>query len=94
MKVIGIGLLSAFCESHADCRTWIANWIADVKQCTWSTPHDVKARYPSASLLATCIVIFNVRGNEYRLETQIAFGVGVIAVKWIGTHAEYDKRRF
>lgn len=94
MKVIGLGLLSAFCDAHADCRKWIANWIADVKHCSWANTHDVKARYPTASLLADNVVIFNVRGNIYRLETQIAFGIGVVSVKWIGTHAEYDKRKF
>jgi len=94
MRVIGLGLLKAFCDEHADCRKWIANWIGDVRQRTWSTTHDVKLRYPSASMLANNVVIFNVRGNEYRLETQIAFKGGVVAVKWIGTHAEYTKRRF
>ncbi|KGV83020.1 addiction module toxin RelE [Burkholderia stagnalis] len=94
MRVIGLGVLSAFCDEHADCRKWVSNWIQDVKQGTWTTTHDIKLRYPSASFLAENIVIFNVRGNSYRLETQVAFGTGVVAVKWIGTHAEYDKRKF
>lgn len=94
MKVIGRGLLKTFCDEHADCRKWIANWIRDVEDCTWETTHEVKARYPAASFLADNVVIFNVRGNVYRLETQIAFTVGVVAVKWIGTHAEYDKRTY
>ncbi|CAK0475987.1 Uncharacterized protein conserved in bacteria [Burkholderia pseudomallei] len=94
MRVIGLGVLSAFCDEHADCRKWVSNWIQDVKQSTWTTTHDIKLRYPSASFLAENIVIFNVRGNSYRLETQVALDTGVVAVKWIGTHAEYDKRKF
>lgn len=94
MKVIGRGLLSAFCDEHADCRKWIANWIRDAEDSTWKTPHDIKLRYQTASFLAENVVIFNVRGNVYRLETQIAFASGVVAVKWIGTHAEYDKRTY
>lgn len=94
MRVIGLGLLSAFCEDHADCRKWVANWIADAKRSTWTTPLDVKARYPAASLLPERVVIFNVRGNEYRLVTQIAYGLGVVVVRWIGTHADYDKQKF
>lgn len=94
MRVIGLGVLSAFCDEHADCRKWVSNWIRDAKQSTWTTTHDVKLHYPSASFLAENIVIFNVRGNSYRLETQVAFGTGIVAVKWIGTHAEYDKRKF
>ncbi|SDZ43202.1 mRNA interferase HigB [Variovorax sp. YR634] len=93
MRVIGLGVLSAFCDEHADCRKWISNWIRDVKQSTWRTTHDIKLRYAAASFLAENVVIFNVRGNVYRLETQVAFGVGVVAIKWIGTHAEYDKRK-
>jgi len=94
MRIIGLGVLSAFCDEHADCRKWISNWIRDVKQSAWATPHDIKSRYPVASVLAENVVIFNVRGNEYRLEAQVAFGIGVVAIKWIGTHAEYDKRKF
>jgi len=94
MRVIGLGLLKAFCEEHPDCRKWIANWISDAKQSTWATTHDIKSRYTSASFLASNVVIFNVRGNEYRLVTQVTFNVGVVAIKWIGTHAEYTKREF
>ena len=91
MRVIGLSLLNAFCREHPDCRKWIANWISDAKRSDWATTHDIKARYASASFLPENVVIFNVRGNEYRLVTQIVFNVGVVAVKWIGTHAEYDQ---
>ena len=93
MKLIGIGYLDVFCASHPDGRGWIANWIQDVKASQWKGPQEVKARYPSASFLAENVVIFNVRGNNYRLETQIAYRVGVVAIRWIGTHAEYSKRK-
>lgn len=92
MRVIGLGLLGDFCAKHADCRKWIANWIGDVRQANWTSTHEVKSRYPSASFLANNVVIFNVRGNEYRLEVQVAYQVRVVAVKWIGTHSEYSKR--
>jgi len=92
MRIIGLGVLHSFCAEHADCRKWIANWISDVRASTWRTPHAVKERYPTASFLAEQIVIFNVRGNEYRLEARIAFGVGTIAILWIGTHAAYTRR--
>lgn len=92
MKLIGVGMLQAFCNDHADCRKWIANWIRDARASHWKNTHDIKERYSSASFLANNIVIFNVRGNVYRLETQIAFNTAVVAVKWIGTHAEYSRR--
>lgn len=91
MRIIGLGLLHTFCARHADCRNWIARWIGDVKAVQWKTTHDIKQRYPSASFLENNIVIFNVRGNEYRLVVQVTLPVGVVAVKWIGTHAQYDR---
>lgn len=92
MRVIGLNRLHKFCLTHADCRKWVANWIGDVRVSQWKNTHDVRAKYPSASFLANNTVIFNVRGNEYRLEAQIAYGVGTVAVSWIGNHAEYSQR--
>ena len=92
MRIIGLGILHSFCAKHADCRSWIANWISDAKGTHWKTTHDIKKRYPSASFLGDSIVIFNVRGNEYRLEVQVAFAVGVVAIKWVGSHSQYDRR--
>lgn len=92
MKLIGLGVLDAFCSRHADCRKWVANWVSDVRAGSWKTSQDIKARYSTASFLAENIVIFNVRGNEYRLETQVAYNAGVVVVKWAGTHEQYTKR--
>lgn len=92
MRILGQSTLSKFLDSHADARTWVVNWVADVRGSHWTSFHDIRDKYPSASFLANSIVIFNVRGNNHRLETQVAFGTQVIAVKWIGTHAEYNHR--
>ena len=93
MRLVGRDKLSQFCATHADCRKWVATWITDVEGARWHTPQDIKERYASASLLERNIVIFNVRGNEYRLVTVVAYQVGVVTVEWIGTHAEYSKRK-
>jgi mRNA interferase HigB len=92
MRVIGRELLDSFCKEHADCRKWVANWLADAQHATWADSHAIRMSYASASFLPDNVVIFNVRGNDYRMETQVAYRVGVIAVKWIGTHAEYTRR--
>ena len=92
MRVLGREKLAEFCDKHADCRKWIANWLADASASRWKTSHDIKARYSSASFLSKNIVIFNVRGNEYRMEVQVAYNVGVVTVKWLGTHDQYTKR--
>jgi len=92
MRLIGLHRLQKYCLGHSDSRKWVENWISDVRSSKWNNTHDVQTKYPSASFLANNMVIFNVRGNEYRLETQIAYGVGTIAILWIGNHAEYSKR--
>ena len=92
MKVAGRERLEAFCRKHADARRWIENWLADVEPMAWKTPQDIRQRYASASFLSDGVVIFNVKGNAYRLEVGVAYGAGVISVRWAGTHREYDER--
>ncbi len=92
MRIIGQKMLHQFGADHADCRSWLGNWVADTRTSQWKVPHEIKQRYPMASILPKNTVIFNVRGNDYRLETQISFQTGIVAIKWIGTHAEYTRR--
>jgi len=92
MRVVNVGVLELFTRNHADCRNWFTNWLADVRFATWLVPADLKRRYPNASILSDNVVIFNVRGNTYRLETQVSYRRGIVFIKWIGTHAEYSKR--
>lgn len=92
MRLVGRNRLDEFVKTRADARAWIESWIADVEAAQWRTPQDVKERYASASFLADRVVIFNVKGNRYRLEVQVAFNTGIVVVRWGGTHAEYTKR--
>ena len=92
MRVIGRDKLEAFCSRHSDARKWIENWLADTEAATWKVSQQIKSRYPSASFLADNVVIFNVKGNEYRLEVLIAYKTSVVVVEWVGTHAQYDAR--
>lgn len=59
---------------------------------SWVTPQDIKDRYPAASFLHGNVVIFNVRGNNYRMQVNVAFKTRIVTVLWIGTHSEYDDR--
>jgi len=92
MRLVGRDKLDAFCVKHADARKWIETWLADVEAAVWATPQEIKDRYASASFLASNVVIFNVKGNDYRLEVMVAYKTGVVIVRWIGTHAEYNAR--
>ena len=57
----------------------------------WRTPEDVKASYPKASILKRSRVVFNIKGNDYRLIASVQYQAGVLAIRFFGTHAEYDK---
>ena len=92
MVLIGHPLLDAFTKKHIDSRVWIDNRISDTLGAKWKGPQDIKKRYASASFLQDNIIIFNVKGNSYRLETQVAYQTGIVSVKWVGTHAEYTRK--
>ncbi len=93
MRVVGRNRLDQFCRKHADARRWIENWLSDVELASWTSPQRIKDRYPAASFLADNRVIFNVKGNDYRLEVVVAYETAVVVVVWVGSHAEYAKRQ-
>jgi mRNA interferase HigB len=66
-------------------------WLDIVARAEWSNPKDVKASYPKASILKAGRVVFNIKGNDYRLIARVQYQAGVLAIRFFGTHAEYDK---
>lgn len=92
MILMGKGELDAFTRKHTDAKGWIDNWVADFEGSKFTSPQDIKNKYSSASFLANNTVVFNVKGNNYRLETQVAYKFSIINVLWVGTHEEYNKR--
>lgn len=81
MKVLGLAILHDFCESHADCVAQVLTWIAEAKEAEWTAPNDIKARYTNASFLPDNRVIFNIKGNSYRLDTKVYYERQTIIVK-------------
>ncbi len=92
MRIVGRQRLEDFLRRHTDAGSWIRTWVAEAEAADWGTPQDIRERYSSSSLLADNVAIFNVKGNRYRLDTQINYGTKVVVVRWIGTHAEYTRR--
>lgn len=92
MKLLGKGLLDEFTAKYTDAKIWIDNWASDVEGSVWKIPQHIKEKYPSASFLSENVVIFNVKGNNYRLEVNVAYKTGIVLVVWVGTHSDYDKR--
>jgi mRNA interferase HigB len=91
MRLVGKELLAQFAKEHADVRGPLNTWILEVEEAIWTGPADIKARYPSASFLSENRVIFNLKGNTYRIETKVSYEITVVLAKRIGTHAEYSK---
>ncbi len=92
MRLLGKSILENFTREHPDSMDWIANWVSDVEGSVWRNFQDIKAKYPSASFISGNIVIFNVKGNHYRLEVKVAHNTATVIAVWAGTHAEYDRR--
>lgn len=91
MKITNKRLLAEFKKAHPDAERQLNAWQAEAQRATWKTPNELKQQYGNASILKAGNAIFNLGGNKYRLWVEIAYGQGVIFVKAIGTHKEYDK---
>ena len=89
MTLLGKKLLYDFKEEHADARSQIESWETEVEEVQWNTPHDLKKRYPKASLKKDQVV-FDLCWNKYRLLVQVNYRNGIVLIKKIGTHKEYD----
>jgi len=94
MNVIGKNILEDFESKHTDAKEQIDAWLCEAEEAQWNKPHDIKARYSSASFLKNNIVIFNIRGNNYRLAVKVNYKNQVVMIKKAGTHAEYSKWEF
>lgn len=91
MRLIAKQLLVDFKQRYSEAANWIDRWVADVEGSIWKTPQDIKNRYSSVSFVDNT-VIFNVKGNHYRLEVKINYPTANIIVIWAGNHQDYDKR--
>lgn len=94
MKILGKDLIQQFCKQHADSRKALNTWIADVEREKWQTPNDIKTAYQTADFLANNRVIFNIKGNHYRLVIKVRYINGIVLIEWIGMHAQYSKKDF
>lgn len=93
MKVLGIEKIFEFSRRHAQARGALEAWHEEVKNAIWMTPQDIKNRYASADFLANNKVVFNIKGNNFRLVVRVVYIGATVIVEQVGTHAEYDKWR-
>ena len=91
MRIIARSTLRAFWERHADVEVALRTWYQDATLANWKMPEDIKSVYASASIIANNRVVFNIKGNQYRLIVAVNYEFGVIYIRFIGSHQGYDK---
>jgi mRNA interferase HigB len=91
MRIIAVKTLREFWESHADTEQPLKSWYKEATDTRWNEPNDIKQRYPSADIIPGNRIVFNIKGNAYRLIVKIHYNTGIVFIRFVGTHAEYDK---
>ena len=91
MRIISKKTLREFWEKHKDSEQQLKSWFQETNSVEWKNPKQIKKEYPSASFLADSRIVFNIKGNKYRLIVKINYDHNILWVRFIGTHAEYDK---
>jgi mRNA interferase HigB len=91
MRVIALKTIRDFCLRHPDAASALQAWTEEARNASWKAPQDIKNHYRSASFLKGNRVVFNIKGNEYRLVIAMAYQYQAAYIKFVGTHAQYDE---
>ena len=91
MHIISKKTLVAFWLKHPDVKSTLQAWYQEAHHDQWYTPADIKKKFPSADFLPDNRVVFNLKHNKYRLIVRINYHSATIFIRFVGTHAEYDK---
>ncbi len=91
MRVLSKKTLKTYWTIHQDCEQQLKTWYKESEEAIWKNPRDIKRDYPSASFLEDNRVLFNIKGNKYRIIVKVNYDYGIAWIRFVGTHAEYDK---
>ncbi len=91
MRIISTRVIKEFIRDHPNAKPSFMEWIRVVRNAKWESPADVRADYPSASILSDNRVVFRLGGGNYRMVVVIHYNRGIVYIRFVGTHAEYDK---
>jgi len=91
MRVISRRVLREFWKKHPTAEQPLKAWFAEAQAARWEDSHAIKRHYRHASFVRDNRVVFNIGGNKYRLVVHVNFAIGVVLIKFVGTHAEYDR---
>jgi len=93
VRVITRKTLSDFWRrpGRGDAKEPLKAWLAEAERATWTGPADIKRGHATASFVGTARVVFNIGGNKYRLIVHVRYRFFTVYIRFVGTHAEYDK---
>ena len=93
MRVISVKKLREFWETkgNGDAEQPLRAWFAEAKSSDWNKPNDIKEKYTSASNVGRNRIVFNIKGNKYRLIVAIRYEFRIVYIRFVGTHKEYDE---
>lgn len=91
MHIVSLKTLRTFWKKHPEAEQSLRSWHTIAKNAEWRTPVDIRADYGSASFVGNNRVVFNIKGNDYRLIVLAEYQKGRLFVRFVGTHAEYDR---
>lgn len=90
-RIIAKRTLREFWNKHPDSEQYLKTWYLTAKHADWNSPNDIKKFYANASILKNGRVVFNIKGNDYRLIVKFNYQRHWAFIRFIGTHSEYDK---
>lgn len=91
MRIISRKTLKQYSENNPEVKTYLDAWYWEVKKAKWDSPADVKKSYPKSRNVGKDIVIFNILRNRFRLIIRVQYTAGIVYIRFIGTHKEYDQ---
>jgi len=91
MRVVNRIVIEDYIKSHKDVSGQLSAWLETVERSNCKTPLEVKSNIPNAGPIPDNRVIFDVKGKKYRLIVEINYDIGLVYIRWIGTHADYNK---
>ncbi len=91
MHIVSVKTLREFWTRHADAEPALRSWYRESKSSAWRSFQDIKERYRSADCLRGNRVVFDLKGNRYRLVVRVHYNAGRVYIRFVGTHAEYEK---
>ncbi|MCL5126430.1 MAG: type II toxin-antitoxin system HigB family toxin [Deltaproteobacteria bacterium] len=91
MRIVSPDILPKFWQKHTDAETPLKVWLADTRKAQWKEPRDVEKQFSNVRIIGANRAVFNVKGNNYRLVVVIQYKKGLVDIRFVGTHAEYDR---